>query len=75
LLRERGIEVDEINYAKGGLGEEALRAIVRAAGSVAAVLNVRHASVKERGWVERPPDEATFVKAAVKEPNVLRSRS
>jgi arsenate reductase-like glutaredoxin family protein len=71
-LREKGVEVDEVNYAKSGLDEAALRGIVEAAGSVAAVLNTRHAVAKERAWVERPPDVATFVRAAVADPNLLR---
>ena len=71
-MREKGVEVDEVNYAKSGLDEVTLRGIVDAAGSVAAVLNSRHAVAKERGWVERPPDVVTFVPAAIADPNLLR---
>ena len=42
------------------------------AGSVAAVMNTRHAIVKANGWNEAPPDVATFAKAVTKEPNLLR---
>ena len=45
---------------------------MRAAGGVAAVLNTRHATVKERGWADKAPSEAEFVRAAVEEPNVIR---
>ena len=67
-----GLELDEINYAKGGLDEATVRAIVGKAGGVAAVLNTRHAIAKEKGWVDDPPDVATFAKAVAKEPNLLR---
>jgi arsenate reductase-like glutaredoxin family protein len=36
------------------------------------VLNVYHATSKARGWKEKPPSKATFVAAAVEEPNLLR---
>jgi arsenate reductase-like glutaredoxin family protein len=62
----------EVDYAKHSLDEASVRAIVAAAGSVAAVLNLRHATVKAKGWAAKPPDVATFVKAALAEPNVLR---
>jgi arsenate reductase-like glutaredoxin family protein len=72
-LRENGIEVDEINYAKQPLDESTLRAILKAAGGVARVLNARHASAKERGWsLESPPSAAEFVAAAASEPNLIR---
>jgi arsenate reductase-like glutaredoxin family protein len=71
-LRKTGIELDEVNYAKTGLDEKTVRAIVAAAGSVGAVLNTRHAIAKEKGWVDTPPDVDTFAKAVAKEPNLLR---
>jgi arsenate reductase-like glutaredoxin family protein len=71
-LRERGIEVDEVNYAKSKLDAEAVRAIVRAAGSPASVINRRHALVKERGWDQRAPSLDELVEAAASDPNVLR---
>ena len=68
----KGIEVEEINYAKKPLDADTITAIVRAAGGVAAVLNTRHEIAKTRGWNEDPPREADFVAAAAKEPNLLR---
>jgi arsenate reductase-like glutaredoxin family protein len=71
-LRELGIEVDEVNYAKAGLDPAAVRAVVEAAGSVAAVLNKRHAVAKERGWTEKPPALPEFAAAVAEDPNLLR---
>jgi arsenate reductase-like glutaredoxin family protein len=71
-LRKRGVEMDEVDYARKGLDEATVRAIVAAAGSVAAVLNTRHATAKESGWVAAPPDVATFAKAVAQEPDLLR---
>lgn len=71
-MRKRGVEMDEIDYAKKPLDEATVRALVAKAGSVAAVLNTRHATVKDKGWAARPPDVATFAKAAAKEPNLLK---
>jgi arsenate reductase-like glutaredoxin family protein len=64
--------MDEVDYARKGLDEASVRALVAAAGGVAAVLNTRHATVKEKGWAAAPPDVATFAKAVAKEPNLLR---
>jgi arsenate reductase-like glutaredoxin family protein len=71
-LRKAGHELTEINYAKSGLDEDTVKDLVAKAGSVAAVLNTRHAIAKEKGWVDSPPDAATFAKAVAKEPNLLR---
>ena len=71
-MRKTGIELDEINYAKTGLDEKTVHAIVAAAGGVGPVVNTRHAIAKERGWADRPPDVETFAKAVAKEPNLLR---
>jgi arsenate reductase (glutaredoxin) len=73
-LRKTGLELTEINYATGKtpLTESAVRDVVKRAGSVAAVLNTRHAVAKEHGWVDRPPSAAEFAKAVVSEPNLLR---
>lgn len=57
---------------KKGLDEETVKDLVEKAGSVAAIMNTRHALVKEKGWAEKPPDAATFAKAVVKDVNVLR---
>jgi arsenate reductase-like glutaredoxin family protein len=71
-LRNAGHELTEVNYAKTALDEATVTELVAKAGSVAAVLNTRHALAKERGWVATPPDPTTFAKAVVKEPNLLR---
>jgi arsenate reductase-like glutaredoxin family protein len=70
-LRKAGYELDEVN-TKGGLDESVVKEIVAKAGSVAAVLNTRHAIAKEKGWVANPPDAATFAKAVANEVNLLR---
>jgi arsenate reductase-like glutaredoxin family protein len=64
--------MDEVDYAKKALDEATVRALVEAAGGVAAVLNARHAIAKDKGWVATPPDVARFAKAAAREPNLLR---
>jgi arsenate reductase-like glutaredoxin family protein len=66
------LELDEINYAKTGLTEATVKSIVEAAGSVAAVLNTRHATAKDKGWVDKPPSVAEFAKAVVSDVNLLR---
>ena len=71
-MRKHGVEMNEVDYARKGLDEAIVRAIVDSAGGVAAVLNTRHAVAKEKGWVASPPDVATFAKAVAKEPNLLR---
>jgi arsenate reductase-like glutaredoxin family protein len=71
-LRSGSIEIEEVNYAKSGLTEATVRDIVAKAGSVAAVLNTRHATAKQHGWVESPPSAAVFAKAVVADVNLLR---
>jgi arsenate reductase-like glutaredoxin family protein len=71
-LRKHEVEMDEVDYAKKALDEATVRAIVDTAGGVAAVLNARHAIAKEKGWVAKPPEVATFARAVAKEPNLLR---
>jgi len=71
-LRKDGIELDEVNYAKTPLDEATVRSLVTKAGSVAAVMNARHATAKAKGWVDKPPDAATFARAAAAEPNLLK---
>ena len=71
-LRSQGLEVQEINYAKRALTVDEVRSIVRAAGSVSAVLNTRHAVAKEKGWASAPPSEEEFARAVTGEPNLLR---
>jgi arsenate reductase-like glutaredoxin family protein len=72
LRKVGGIDLHEVNYAKTGLDEATILALVGKAGSVAAVMNARHATAKAKGWAEKPPDVATFARAAAKEPNLLR---
>lgn len=71
-MRKLQVDLDEINYAKTGLDEATIKQIIAKAGSVAAVMNTRHATVKEQGWVAKPPSAAAFAKAAAAEPNLLR---
>ena len=71
-MRSSGIEMEEVNYAKAGLTEAVVRDLVARAGSVAAVLNTRHATAKEQGWVASPPSAAVFAKAVVADVNLLR---
>lgn len=71
-MRSSGIEMEEVNFAKAGLTEATVREIVAKAGSVAAVLNTRHATAKEKGWVASPPSAAVFAKAVVADVNLLR---
>jgi arsenate reductase-like glutaredoxin family protein len=71
-LRKAGHELEEINLAKAPLTEAMVKDLVTRAGSVAAVLNTRHAIAKAKGWADKPPDAAAFAKAAVKDVNLLR---
>lgn len=70
----RSLQADHLdrNYAKEPLSAAELERILAAAGSVAAVLNTRHAIAKAQGWKDHPPDGATFVEAVLAEPNLLR---
>ena len=71
-MRERKLDLEEINYAKSGLTEATVKDIVAKAGSVAAVLNTRHATAKENGWIASPPSAAVFAKAVAADVNLLR---
>lgn len=71
-MRERQVELDEVNTAKVPLTEAVVKEIVAKAGGVAAVLNTRHAIAKEKGWATKPPSAAEFAKAVVGEVNLLR---
>lgn len=71
-MRDSTLEVEEINYARAGLTEATVKDIVAKAGSVAAVLNTRHATAKDKGWVASPPSAAVFAKAVVADVNLLR---
>lgn len=71
-MRNSSVDLEEINYAKTGLTEATVRDLVARAGSVAAVLNTRHATAKAEGWVASPPPVAVFARAVVADPNLLR---
>lgn len=71
-MRDRKLDIEEINYAKTGLTEATVLDIVAKAGSVAAVLNTRHATAKDKGWVASPPSAAVFAKAVAADANLLR---
>jgi arsenate reductase-like glutaredoxin family protein len=71
-LRSAGYSMDEVNYTKTGLTEATVLDLVARAGSVAAVLNARHATAKERGWVAKPPSPVVFAKAVAADVNLLR---
>lgn len=71
-MRERGVEVEAVNYAKTGLDEPTVNAIVAAAGGVARVLNTRHELARTRGWIERPPPVSEFAAEVARDPNLLR---
>lgn len=72
LSSKRSFELEEINYAKTGLDEATVQAIVARVGSVAAVLNTRHATAKAKGWVDRPPSAAEFARAVAADANLMR---
>lgn len=71
-MRERKLDIQEIDYAKKGLTAATVEDIVAKAGSVAAVLNTRHAIAKEKGWAAKPPSAKEFAKAVEKDVNLLR---
>ncbi len=71
-MRKTTLEADEINYARTGLSEATVKAIVAKAGSVAAVLNTRHATAKQHDWAAKPPSIAAFAKAVAADVNLLR---
>ena len=71
-MRNLGLAVDEVDYGKTGLTAEVVEALVAKAGSVAAVLNTRHATAKANGWIDKPPAPAVFARAVAVEVNLLR---
>jgi arsenate reductase-like glutaredoxin family protein len=71
-VRKLSKDARERNYAKDPLQRPEIDAIVKAAGSVGAVLNTRHATAKAHGWKDKAPAKSTFIKAALAEPNLLR---
>ena len=71
-MRSAGQQLEEINYAKTGLDEATVLDLVARAGSVAALINTRHAIAKERRWADKPPSAKDFAKAVVGDVNLLR---
>lgn len=71
-MRNAGLEIEEVDYAKTKLTAATVEDIVAKAGSVAAVLNTRHATAKEKGWVDKPPSPAVFARAVAADVNLLR---
>lgn len=71
-MRNAGIDYEEIDYGKTGLTQATVEDIVAKAGGVAKVLNTRHATAKQNGWVDKPPAVSTFAKAVVEDVNLLR---
>lgn len=72
VLQTAEIAFSELNYSKTTLTPADVERIVAAAGSVAAVLNTRHAIAKDKGWKATPPSKSDFVAAVIEEPNLLR---
>lgn len=60
------------NYSKVPLTETEIRSIVKAAGGVDPIINLRHATARANGWKERLPTPTEFAKAAATENNLLR---
>lgn len=71
-MRNSGLELEEVDYGKTGLSAAVVEDLVARAGSVAAILNTRHAIAKERGWASRPPSAKEFARAVEQEVNLLR---
>ena len=71
-MRKLPLELTEIDYARKPLPAATVEDVVAKAGGVVAVLNTRHATVKEKGWKDKPPSVAEFVKAVAADPNLLR---
>lgn len=71
-MRQVGAETVERDFAKKPLELAEIEAILAAAGSVAAVINRRHATAKANGWDATPPSAEDFARAALLENNLLR---
>ena len=72
-MRNGGVDFDAVDYAKKPLDEKTVRAIIAAnGGKVVGLVNTRHATAKEKGWVATPPDADTFAKAVSKDVNLLK---
>jgi arsenate reductase len=67
-----GESLTERNYAKQPLTKTEVKTILKAVGSVAEVLNTRHATAKANGWKEKAPNKTVFAAAVLEEPNLIR---
>ena len=71
-MRELDDSVVERNFAKEPLTKAEIRAIVKAAGGVEAVLNTRHAIAKREGWKDKTPSLTAFIAGVEEHENVIR---
>ena len=71
-MRELDSKVEERNYSKDPLTKSEVEAILKVAPSVAAVLNTRNKTVKEKGWKENVPSKAAFTAAVLDDNNLIR---
>lgn len=71
-MRELDPDVTERNYSKEPLTKRELQALVKAAPSVEALLNTRNKAVREKGWKEKPPTRATFVREVLEDNNLIK---
>jgi Spx/MgsR family transcriptional regulator len=72
VLQDKGLPFEDVNYARTGLDPAEVKDIVKAAGSVEAVLNTRHEIAKANNWKQKPPSVTAFATAVAEEPNLLR---
>ncbi len=72
LVREISGDVTERNYAREPLSRTEIKSIVDRAGSMAELVNTRHAIAKNNGWKTKPPSKTALIRAGVEDTNVLR---
>ena len=70
-MREKGIELQERDYAKQPLTKAELEELIDP-DDISAFLNTRHEVFKASGWREKPPTKAQAIAAILKDPNVIR---
>jgi arsenate reductase-like glutaredoxin family protein len=70
-LREKGVELEERDYAKQPLTKAELEELIDA-NNVSAFLNTRHQAFKSSGWKEKPPTKAQAIAAILKDSNLIR---
>lgn len=64
-------DIEERNYARDALTKAEIDRILKVV-PVAELLNPRHRVAKERGWKDKAPSKAAFVKEAALDNNLLR---